>query len=280
MERERFNRLLLNPSQISDDDIRALNEYRKKYPFFQSLYVIVAKALKDRNHPKKGAFVKKAAIYSANRAYLKSIIEGDFDFDRKSTKAENTVQDSSQKRTDVGLKTDKRTLREVDTKVEAKEEPITRSVNEPKAQTESIKSEKPLKAVSDLEEIEATKKRIEALLAGNLGENSQPDTTAGKNAVKASKHQVELIEKFIKDKPQIGSQKPAINEGSTEQEDLSTKSFKDSKSFETETLAKLMIQQNKYEKAIEIYERLRLKFPKKSTYFATQIEEVKKKTNV
>jgi hypothetical protein len=44
-------------------------------------------------------------------------------------------------------------------------------------------------------------------------------------------------------------------------------------------MAKLMVRQQKYKKAIQIYEKLGLKFPEKRTYFASQIEKVKEKSN-
>ncbi len=40
----------------------------------------------------------------------------------------------------------------------------------------------------------------------------------------------------------------------------------------TETLANIYIKQHKYSKALEIIKKLSLKYPKKSTYFATQIK--------
>ena len=47
-------------------------------------------------------------------------------------------------------------------------------------------------------------------------------------------------------------------------------------SYFTETLAKIYIKQQRYEKALEIIRRLDLKYPKKSAYFADQIKFLEK----
>ncbi len=44
----------------------------------------------------------------------------------------------------------------------------------------------------------------------------------------------------------------------------------------TEAMANVLINQNKIEKAIEVYEKLSLLNPSKRTYFAAQIDSLKK----
>nr|WP_237717485.1 hypothetical protein [Myroides injenensis] len=43
----------------------------------------------------------------------------------------------------------------------------------------------------------------------------------------------------------------------------------------TETLAKIYLEQRKYQKAIQAYEILILKYPEKSSFFADQILDIK-----
>jgi hypothetical protein len=86
------------------------------------------------------------------------------------------------------------------------------------------------------------------------------------------KLQAELIDKFIIENPRIEPQKdktPVPNE------DISKPFVEDEGGLVTETLAKIYLFQGYYSKAINIYEKLSLKFPEKSSYFASQIEKVK-----
>ena len=48
----------------------------------------------------------------------------------------------------------------------------------------------------------------------------------------------------------------------------------------TETLAEIYLKQKKYEKALEAFQKLSLKYPEKSVYFAARIEETEKLKNI
>jgi len=84
--------------------------------------------------------------------------------------------------------------------------------------------------------------------------------------------QSELIDKFISANPRIEPQKDKIY---LPNEDISKPFTEESGGLVTETLAKIYVNQGYYSKAIDIYEKLSLKFPEKSSYFAFQIEKVK-----
>jgi hypothetical protein len=84
----------------------------------------------------------------------------------------------------------------------------------------------------------------------------------------------ELIDKFIKANPRLQPQ-----QGDHPHVDISEDSVKEHDGIFTDTLAKIYIKQGLYSKAIFAYEKLILKYPEKSGYFADQIEEIKKFTN-
>ncbi|MES2520066.1 MAG: hypothetical protein V4585_18255 [Bacteroidota bacterium] len=83
-----------------------------------------------------------------------------------------------------------------------------------------------------------------------------------------------IIDNFlIKDPGLIRTTKSQL-EAMGKQEDLSVRSGKLEKGIVTESYAKILTMQGRKDKAIEVYEKLILKFPEKKTYFATKIQEL------
>lgn len=86
--------------------------------------------------------------------------------------------------------------------------------------------------------------------------------------------QSHIIDNFISKEPSITA-KPS-KKAPTNQEDLSEPSTTFNEDLISENLAKILTTQGKTDKAIEIYKKLIWKFPQKKSYFASQIEELKK----
>ncbi|MDX9909221.1 MAG: tetratricopeptide repeat protein [Mariniphaga sp.] len=61
---------------------------------------------------------------------------------------------------------------------------------------------------------------------------------------------------------------------------LTSRSASESDELITETLAMIYLEQKKYDKALEAFKKLNLKYPEKSIYFVARIEEIEKLKNI
>lgn len=91
-----------------------------------------------------------------------------------------------------------------------------------------------------------------------------------------------LIDKFLSTKPgSLKIEKPHQQGylGAKENE-MIEKSVAENDELVTETLAMIYLEQKKYDKALEAFKKLSLKYPEKSIYFASRIEETEKLKNI
>ncbi len=109
-----------------------------------------------------------------------------------------------------------------------------------------------------------------------LGTEEEPEEDKEVSKKLKKEEQEEIIENFIKSDQKIKNVK-SVTEKERQREDLSLSSIKFRDDIISENLAQIMISQGKLEKAIDIYKKLIWKYPQKKAYFASQIEELKKK---
>ena len=208
MSKERFNKIVKNPSKLAKKDLQLLKELNKAFPYFSISKVIQLREFKKNGDLKFERFLGISAALCRDRKLLH-----DFIYDRKSK------TDASKQTTEI--------------------ENIL--IKSPKAKDKSIKEENSFidwLAISNLKPIDRSNEINNSL-------------------------------KFISKEPQINiSDDDNLFNMSTE--------ITDDKYFMTETLAKLYFKQKNYDKAIQSYKILILKFPEKNSYFANQIKKIKK----
>jgi hypothetical protein len=88
------------------------------------------------------------------------------------------------------------------------------------------------------------------------------------------KEQIEIINQFIKIQPSISSAKDRFVPVAADLNPIKSGEFGDN--IVSETLVEILVKQGKRDKAIEVLKKLIWKYPQKKSYFASQIEDLKK----
>jgi hypothetical protein len=153
----------------------------------------------------------------------------------------------------------------VESEIDEPERSVMIINDEPPDQDDNFFYMDPGFSIPEKEEIKETILQ-EEIKEVNIQEEEQPAISPGKQI------QAELIDKFISANPRI---EPKKERTEVQAEDLSQKYTEVEGVFVTETHARIYVNQGYYSKAIDIYEKLCLKFPEKSGYFATQIEKIR-----
>ncbi len=116
-------------------------------------------------------------------------------------------------------------------------------------------------------DIPETKVRSEGHAAAiyAAGENN-PDKDQHKTKIAS---QQAIIDEFLKKNPRIEAKRRDVPEG-----EMAPESLKNHPDLISETLAVVLAKQGQNKRAKEIYEKLSLKFPEKSSYFAKKLESI------
>ncbi len=309
MNKERLSILLTDPTLATEEDRQQLQALLEQYPYAQVLHILLAKISFLLHTPEKQTDLNTAALYSSMRSSLKKVIEEDnfpgkqphiFPFQdlpvfeklenlKISTVFEEDESESSTIFKEVMLNLEKlKALREqfqflelnpVETHPEPAnvetppKEKVEKTTKPPKSAKPEVVTHKPTQPpISELEE--NLDIQVNAFFLSAIAKKDQPSP---EDAPPKTALQMNLIDKFIKEQPTMGTMRKEMEKNAGEGlRDLSERSTRFGDNLISENLAIILLRQGKKDRAVEIYKKLIWKLPQKKAYFAARIEEIKK----
>lgn len=271
-----FKQLVANPNSVNEETI---NKLIAKYPYVNAFWLIRAKAAISVKNKNASFYFQQAELLSPNSEILH------YYFHSNSFATNQTANKESTPEPTTKTEEPKQELQ----KVHSQEASVYHDEALPnsflwwlhKARMEHANTYQPYlikdqKDRTQTEPIETDpldqqfREHIFHIQAPEykLSEDKSTNTTN----VKQPKKENPVIERFIKEEPQITA--PSADKVSLDNK--ARKSAADDSGFVSETLAKIYIEQGLYHKAIETYKKLSLKFPEKSPYFAELIKNIEK----
>ena len=264
--------LINKPDAINEKQTESLSHVLEEFPYFQSARALRLKGLYNQNSFKYNYALKVTAAHTTDRTVLFDFITSDTFtaiqkgyYDKKVLELldinviDSEVIDSHEKQ-------------EIKDTLEASiltsiKEANAEETTEIKIAAEKLEIGKPLdfktnEQHSFQEWLQLS--RIQPIV------REKESVTASVTLNETQKKKLELIDKFIETNPKI----PAVKQGTSTSTafDLNKE---DHSMLMTETLAKVYLEQKKYQKAIQAYEILILKYPEKISFFADRISDIK-----
>ena len=254
MDKERFSHIINNPQNISDNDIELLNDIVDAYPYFTVAQALLAVGMELKEDSRANRQLRLAAAMVPDRNALRHILaESKEKLQTADLPDEYSNQDDSQQST-VNIQNSLETI-------------IIPEIDLNKSQEELSKE------MALLEEKRKSLDELKALIEQRIVELEKEKEESKKEDKNLSKN--EIIDKFIAENPQISRPKQEFYDPFV----VAQASVVDQENIISETLATIYLNQGYVEKAISIYQKLSLKNPKKSVYFAELIEKAKNKFN-
>lgn len=256
---------MTRPERLKDDAVKDMEQVVRDYPYFaigQALLSVAYMNVDDKRYEQQ---LKRASSCVPNRDKLRQFTL----LARHRLLSEPltpTLPDEFVPKDNVSSSTESNTQDELQGNIIREKVFIIPEIDL-RGSHEELSAEMAL-----LEEKRKSLDELKAIIAARLREIEEEklQKEAGKPVAKKLSRK-ELIDKFITENPSISRPKAEFYNPLT----VAQNSIIDQENIVSETLAKIYEQQGYVEKAISIYEKLRLKYPEKSRYFAAQIERLK-----
>ncbi|WP_281297317.1 tetratricopeptide repeat protein [Flavobacterium limnophilum] len=268
-----YTYLINKPDAINEKQTDDLARVLDEFPYFQSARALRLKGLYNQNSFKYNYALKVTAAHTTDRTILFDFITSDtFAAIQKGFYDKNishlldiSVVDFEVLQPEIKL----------EPKVNSIEQSILTSIKEASEAEENTKIAIEKLDIGKPLDFSANEKhsfkewlqlaRIEPIIREK--ENTNIPETALLDEEKKKK--AELIDKFIELNPKISPAKQSSTSITFAESNKTDTSY-----LMTETLARVYLEQKKYQKAIQAYEILILKYPEKSSFFADRISDI------
>ena len=270
MSTQELIELLQNPQNADARHTQDFELILSKYPYLQSVRSLYLKTLLIQQSKTYSKELKKTACHTLDRDRL---------FDFISSKEFVTYKDLMSQQSIV-LKQDpvvEQSLKILQRKPTSTIDDLIESFDK---LSENVRSTKPCVEQKDIQAehdsvkiSDASNEQPRLNLSKTKLNQSLEEYVLDENQKKTKQEKQKkshLIDKFIEANPKITPSKKSFPTTINIEDSL-----QDNSSLMTETLAKIYLEQKKYQKAIQAYEILILKYPEKSSFFADQISDIK-----
>ncbi|CAM1346241.1 hypothetical protein [Tenacibaculum crassostreae] len=239
MDTNKYIQLLENPELISIEDQAELTAIIKKYPYLQSAKALRLKILNHQESYKYNNELKITAAHTTDRTVL---------FDFITSEAFKEIPKKEEK---TSLK-DKILPKKKVTEVETIEDDL--AIGKPLSFTQN-------ETFSFNQWLQLSSKKAIVRTEKETSEKEVEESLA------KSEHEA-IINRFIETAPKITRPNKAAPL------EIKINESEQNNQLATETLAKVYLEQKKYDSAIQAYKILSLKYPEKSGFFADQIKRI------
>ena len=265
MEMQRLDEWINNPDLMGSDTLEELRSIILRYPYFQTAWLLYIKNLYLIKHPSFKDELRRGALYVADLSVLFYFVEGNSFSFPKSEYKESEKQVANDRTLDLinrflsEIPNDKGLSSElsipVDSVMDYSSLLLLNSAENGRKEVDNTSL--PLKGQALIDDF------IEKSESGMLSSGNNMTDAVGNGNEKDEFSDEDLV--VIDDDNNAGPVDDAMD-GSAEAADETGDD-----NYLTETLAKIYVKQQRYDKALEIIKKLNLKYPKKNAYFADQM---------
>ncbi|MFO7979055.1 MAG: hypothetical protein R6U64_10385 [Bacteroidales bacterium] len=249
MNQEQFITLINKTPPVDRSSLDFLQQVATEYPYCQPARILLARNLKEFKKEDFEKQVNQASAYATDRRKFQAIL-------------------SDRPTVDIPLKRkaphegEKATLESQAAQVVIPSKPLP-------AQKREERKKAPI--LGWLKKLLGSKPPDKQHPGQQPLSDAMPAEVAVAAAPKVANHRVnaqrQIIERFLQENPRMAIRKELLSDVN-----LAGKSVADDHELVSETLAQVLAKQGKTQKALEVYRKLSLKYPEKSSYFAKIIE--------